>query len=527
MPERQGKPWSADEERRLVEAFRRGVELKEIARDHQRSVGGVQARLERLGQLPARQSPIATSQLATAPLPARSVEALPIGAAIDRLIDTLVSLKTTTPTERKPFRRAIASVARAYEHLNDRLLEATTAIQSEESEAPDDSDLDPAPDRLRAALSNAIVACVSNLKNRYVARLALGLVGDGQHVTLAQMGRDMDVTRERIRQRKVRAFRSINATLPRRFATAQRIRDILKEISPTTDWTDPDQTAPHIVKLINDRYAAAVELTVMCCKAAGATARELLQKAMQAVGIACRNPDLYGRWTLDRWSDATSKAIFNGVQSYASPPESLSGRKRLTGNFFDPGAPHFRSEKLTRTVACESNLENRILSWLERSPDILWYQEQPTVVPYVIDGMNCTYFPDAAAWDSTHRIVIVEAKPLFYMFRRETLIKALAALRHFEPQGMGYLLVDERGRTLAELACQPFDLNAAIEVEKLFTQGSVSFGKVRRALQTLCGKFSWIAFESMVVNRDWAVSSESPMSVAKLPAGVSFRPLLS
>ena len=523
MPERQGKPWSADEERRLLEAVQRGVELEAIARDHQRSVTGVRTRLERLGQLPASQSPIVTSQPATAPLQPRSAEPLPVGAAIDRLITTLLSLKTS-PTERKPFQRAIASVMKAYEHLNDCLLATTTAIQPD---APDDPDLDPAPDRLRAALSDAIVACVSNPKNRYVASLALGLVGDGQHVTLAQMGRNMDVTRQRIRQRKVRAFRSINARLPRRFATAQRIRNILKEISPTTDWADPDQAAPHIVKLINDRYAAAVELTVMCCKAAGARGRELQQKAIQAVGIACRNPDLHGRWTLDRWPDAASKAIFNGVQFFASPPESLSGRKRLTGNFFDPEAPHFRSDKLTRTVACESNLESRVLSWLERSPDILWYQEQPAVVPYVIDGVNCNYFPDAAAWDSAHRIVIVEAKPIFHMFRRETLIKALAALRHFEPHGMGYLLVDERGRTLPELACQPFDLNVALEIEKLFTQGPVSFGKVRRALQTLCGKFSWIAFGSMVVNRDWAVSSAAPVSVAKLPAGVSFRPLLS
>ena len=157
----------------------------------------------------------------------------------------------------------------------------------------------------------------------------------------------------------------------------------------------------------------------------------------------------------------------------------------------------------------------------------MWYQEQPAIVPYVIDGMNANYFPDAAAWDCSHRVVIVEAKPFYYMFRRETLIKALGALRHFEPQGMGYLLVDERGRTLAELAAQPFDLSAAVNVERLFAEGPASFGKVRRALQNICGKFNWIAFGSMVVNRDWAVSSEEPVTVGNLPAGVTFHPLLS
>lgn len=526
MPDRHGKPWTADEERRLVEAFQRGVALEEIARDHGRSVPGVRTRLERRGQLPTPQSPTVTPQQAAATLQPVVANSTPLGIAVDGLIDALQLLKTS-PTQRRPFQRATASVMKAYEHLNICLLEMAVATEPDASD--DNLDLDPAPERLRRALSGAVEACVANAKNRYVACLALGLVGDGQRATFAQIGKDLDVTGERVRQRKVRAYRGINAVLPRRFATVQEIRGILKEISPDTDWTDPGQAAPHIVKLINDNYAAAVQLTVMCCKAAGASGkdRDLKQKAAQAASAACRDPDLFGRWTLDRWSDAASKSIFGDVQLFDSPPESLRSRKRLTGNYFDPLAPNFRSDKLARMIACESPLENRVLSWLEKSPDILWYQEQPAIVPYVIDGMNTNYFPDAAAWDHTHRVIIVEAKPLYYMFRRETLIKALGALRHFEPQGMGYLLVDERGRTLAELAAQPFDLSAAVEAERLFAEGPTSFGKVRRALQNICGKFNWIAFGSMVVNRDWAVSSEEPMTVGKLPPGVTFRPLLS
>lgn len=524
MPDRQGKPWTAGEDRQLIEAFRRGDDIEEIARNHGRSVPAVRTRLERRGLLPGPHNPSVTPQLATAPLQPVAGESTPLGAAVDGLIDALQSLKTS-PTERQPFQRTVANVMKSYEQLNICLL--AMAVATDPDTSGDELDLDPAPERLRKALADAVSACVANLKNRYVASLALGLVGDGQRATFAQMGRDMDVTGERARQRKVSAYRGINAVLPRRFATAQRIRNVLKEISADTDWTDPKQAAPHIVRRINDNYAAAVQLTVMCCKAAGAStqSRELEQTAREAVSRTCRDPDLYGRWGLDHWTDAASKTVFNGVQFFASPPESLRSRKRLTGNYFDPLAPNFRSEKLGRTVACESYLENRVLSWLEKSPEVLWYQEQPAVVPYVIDGMNTRYFPDAAAWDSTRRIVIVEAKPLYYMFRRETLIKALGALRHFEPQGMGYLLVDERGRTLAELASQPFDVDAALEVEKRFAEESMTLGKVRKALEKLCGEFDWIVFGSMVVNRDWAVSSEEPVSVAKLPNGVSFRPL--
>jgi hypothetical protein len=165
-------------------------------------------------------------------------------------------------------------------------------------------------------------------------------------------------------------------------------------------------------------------------------------------------------------------------------------------------------------------------SWLERSPDVLWYQEQPTLVPYVIDGKNSNYYPDAAVWDSAHRIVIVEAKPIFMMFRQETLIKALAALRHFGPRGIGYLLVDERGRTLSELAYEPFDVDAVSEVEKLLAHGPASYRTARKALENRCGHLEWTTFASIVVNRDWAVSSLSPVRVSKLPEGISFRPLL-
>jgi hypothetical protein len=128
--------------------------------------------------------------------------------------------------------------------------------------------------------------------------------------------------------------------------------------------------------------------------------------------------------------------------------------------------------------------------------------------------------------DSAHRIVIVEAKPVFYMFRQETLFKALAALRHFGPRGVGYLLVDERGRTLAELAYEPFDTDAVSEVEQLLAHGPMSYRTARRALEERCGRLEWTTFASIVVNRDWAVSSVSPVRVSKLPAGISFRPML-
>ena len=51
LPENVGQPWTADEETRLVEAFKAGQSPEEIARRHRRTVRAVEARLQRMGLL--------------------------------------------------------------------------------------------------------------------------------------------------------------------------------------------------------------------------------------------------------------------------------------------------------------------------------------------------------------------------------------------------------------------------------------------------------------------------------------------
>jgi len=50
-PANAGKAWTADEDRQLLEFFDQGADLPAIARYHERTVAGVQARLERHGRL--------------------------------------------------------------------------------------------------------------------------------------------------------------------------------------------------------------------------------------------------------------------------------------------------------------------------------------------------------------------------------------------------------------------------------------------------------------------------------------------
>ena len=60
-------------------------------------------------------------------------------------------------------------------------------------------------------------------------------------------------------------------------------------------------------------------------------------------------------------------------------------------------------------------------------------------------------------------------KPLFTIYREETVIKAIAALNFLGPQGIGYLLVDASGRTPATSSPPPhhnFDALPRIRSER-------------------------------------------------------------
>ena len=51
LPGKAGKPWSGDEDQRLLAAFDAGKQPAALAKDHDRTNGAIQARLVRLGRL--------------------------------------------------------------------------------------------------------------------------------------------------------------------------------------------------------------------------------------------------------------------------------------------------------------------------------------------------------------------------------------------------------------------------------------------------------------------------------------------
>jgi hypothetical protein len=55
LPQNLGRPWRKEEEQRLEEAFRGGLDLSRIATEHRRTLAAIEARLERLGLLTPEQ----------------------------------------------------------------------------------------------------------------------------------------------------------------------------------------------------------------------------------------------------------------------------------------------------------------------------------------------------------------------------------------------------------------------------------------------------------------------------------------
>jgi hypothetical protein len=269
------------------------------------------------------------------------------------------------------------------------------------------------------------------------------------------------------------------------------------------------------------------QLTFICCRAAGSAvnAKQLRQDSATAAHTAWDKRAQEALWRSDRWEEVLGKVIFRQVTHFAVPPEELVGMKRQPNEYVTAG--HFESARLRRAVYYESPTELRVFRWLERSPSVRWYQEQPVRVLYAYRGLLKPYFPDAAVMGEDGRVMVVEVKPSFEMYRDITLAKATGALQHFGSRGIGFLMVDSSGQTLHDIAQHPFSPAVAEAIEALFGPRPVRFGQVRRKLEALMGRFDQKVFASMVVNRDWAVTRAPGVLVSRLPPELSFRVLLA
>jgi hypothetical protein len=106
----------------------------------------------------------------------------------------------------------------------------------------------------------------------------------------------------------------------------------------------------------------------------------------------------------------------------------------VSGSFF--------SEKMFRDVQYESHLELQFLLKLEQAKDIIFYQEQPFIIPYQFEGLPRNYYPDVFFAFEDGRGVVVEIKPRYQMALYKNLIKWSALYTFCIQNGWGLLATD-------------------------------------------------------------------------------------
>ncbi|MDI5676615.1 RNA polymerase subunit sigma, partial [Salmonella enterica subsp. enterica serovar Anatum] len=91
----------------------------------------------------------------------------------------------------------------------------------------------------------------------------------------------------------------------------------------------------------------------------------------------------------------------------APPPSAvhLSSQRIVNDSDIDG---HFYSQKLARTVQYESGLELTIMTQLERSDQVSFYQEQPVAIPYSFKDKLRKYYPDLLVATVDGRCLLVE-----------------------------------------------------------------------------------------------------------------------
>jgi hypothetical protein len=98
---------------------------------------------------------------------------------------------------------------------------------------------------------------------------------------------------------------------------------------------------------------------------------------------------------------------------------------------------------MCRSVQYESHLELDFLLLLEQTEDVLFYQEQPFIIKYELDGKRRNYYPDVF-FVYSGKGVIAEIKPKHQMALYQNLRK-WSALRSFcKDNGYGLLITDGR-----------------------------------------------------------------------------------
>ena len=290
---------------------------------------------------------------------------------------------------------------------------------------------------------------------------------NGEPQTLEQVGQDMGISRERIRQILKRTHRKIYSKGRRQIAkgeTAGACACLLLYLESIIRPTEPGNLN-RIFDFARDELAylpqhtRALPLLVYMLYGQGERASEYLSQLIQR--------DREEVTALKR--AIRSDSAFRDLLAYVIWPSEISSgshtfemaaklsRKREVSRDGEGKSGTFFSQKMDREVQYESLTELQFLLKLEQIKEIALYQEQPFVIPYELGGVSRTYYPDVFFVVEDGRGVVVEIKHRYQMALHENLTK-WSALRKFCVQNGWGLLVTDGQRPIQKLQQHEFPI---------------------------------------------------------------------
>ena len=293
-------------------------------------------------------------------------------------------------------------------------------------------------------LVSAAISTMPEGRSADILRMRHGV--DEHSFTLAEIGKKYNITGERVRQIEEKSLRKLAWRARIEGTPGATLKGIVEPLSQ-----DENALAAWLLEVSRVSFESRPEIAArFILRTAGYTKERSLKVLRLLNGIECPRSAKTGNHTSAAPPSETVRPDATHWLRYTDwpeeieppPPAATLTTQRAIGESEISGS--FHSEKLGRPVAYESHLELGVITELERSEHIAYYQEQPAKIPYTFEGRSRNYYPDLFAATIDGRGILIEVKPTGNMALDINLAKAEAGRAWAHARGWGWLIVSDR-----------------------------------------------------------------------------------
>jgi DNA-binding CsgD family transcriptional regulator len=338
----------------------------------------------------------------------------------------------------------------------------------------------------------------------YIVDLRYGFA-NGEHHTLQQIGHELGLSRERIRQIITQSLRKIRSKGRRHITRSQKESPCARLLLYLESTLMPEEPGnlDRIFAFAKEELSylpqqtMALPLIVYLLYGQRESTKQYIAKLIKNYHEELSS--------LKRASKRDSE--FNDLLPFIIWPSEVNknfnwsnfSRQREVSPYGEGISGSFFSEKMFRNIQYESHLELQFLLKLEYARNIVFYLEQPLVISYQFDGLTRNYYPDLFFSFDDGRGVVVEIKPRYQMALYQNLIKWSALYKFCASNGLGMLVTDGK-RPFQKL--QNLELPPGFEENLLKTLSNSEIGslswKEYKQIRDLYNA-SWIDFVAVII----------------------------